>query len=495
MSFGRTLRTTSTALGGLALAALISLSASPAAAADAPWTPPVEVVDSYGDPNATVVAPDGTITTVAESALGVITASSANGGATWGPSTILSETDYAYRPAVAVTSTGLLAATWVQSVSDVRSIQVSVSSDGGGTWGTPVSLPTVTGDLDDPVIASTGASAFLVVWNEGFVKRSSVSTDGGATWSPSEIVTQDMNSYGRASLAPLGGNEISVVFQEFDGDSARYSIKSRLSTDGGATWGSTVLVGSDWPGAFGNGIYQYGVSPAEGTLVAVWSRGTADGDALFASTSTDGGATWSTDFSVGSPADQLRNFTVTAISATSVGVLWFDTAVEGMTLRYSTVAVGASSAPTPVTIAVSPDFAFDRLPSFAALGDVRVASWFEYLSEEEAAMYTSVSCDAGATWSDPLELASGDDVTEVNPQVVVSGGSFVAYWGQEATGPTGRSLFTSTLTNPCGAVPPGPALAATGAPIAPAALTALTALTALLLGAGVLAVRRRSEAS
>jgi len=58
----RTLRSISAVLGTASLVALLSLSAGPAIAADAPWSTPVEVADAYGDANATVVAPDGTIT-------------------------------------------------------------------------------------------------------------------------------------------------------------------------------------------------------------------------------------------------------------------------------------------------------------------------------------------------------------------------------------------------------------------------------------------------
>jgi len=486
----RTLRSISAVLGTASLVALLSLSAGPAIAADAPWSTPVEVADAYGDANATVVAPDGTITVVSESANGIVASSSTDAGLTWGPSALVgSGGDYAFRPAVGVTSSGLLAAAWVESLSSVRSIHVAVSADKGATWTTPETLPTVSSEMDDPVIASTSATGFTIVWNEGFDKYSSISVDSGATWSAAQVITQNLNSYGSASLAPTGGGEIVVVFQEFDGNTARYSIQSERSTDGGATWGAKVPVGSDWSGSLGNGLYSFGVSPADGTLVAVWGRGTAGGDALFATTSTDGGASWAPQFGIGEESGYLRYFTVRAISSTAVGVVWHYETADGAILSYSTVTVGAGEATPPVTIATSPTHGFDGLPAFSALGDVRVASWFDFSeSRETAGLRTSVSCDAGATWSAPAVLAIGSDVARRHAQTTVSSGTFAAYWGQDTAGPSGQSLYASTLSGACGAAKP--ILAATGAPIVP---TAILALVMLGLGAGLLVVRRRSK--
>ena len=369
MPHTRSVRTISALVGTAALIALLSLSAAPAIAADAPWTTPVELADAYGDANATVVASDGAITIVSESALGIVAATSTDAGLTWASVLVGSGGDYAFRPAIGVTSSGLLAASWVESLSDVRTIWVAISADKGATWSTPETLPTVSSEMDDPVVASASASGFTIVWNEGFAKYLSASTDGGVTWSPAQVITQFFNSYRSASLAPVGAGEIVVVFQEFDGDTAQYSIQSERSTDGGVTWGPKVMVGSDWSGSLGNGLYSYGVSPAAGTIVAVWSRGTDTGEALFATTSTDGGASWAPQFDVSVENGSLRYFTVRAVSPTTVGVLWHYESPAGSTLSYSTVTVGAGTATPPVTVATSPSYGFDRLPAFSALGD------------------------------------------------------------------------------------------------------------------------------
>lgn len=498
MPHARSFRTISATLGTAALVALLSLSVSPAVAADAPWSAPVEVADAYGTAGATVVAPDGTITVASETATGIVAASSTDAGVTWTDVAMATSGDYTFRPAVGVTSTGLLAVTWVQELSGTRTILVSVSSDKGATFSTPVTLPTVDSYVDDPVVGSSTGNGFTIVWNEGFTKLSSVSTDGGATWSAPAVISQNLNSFSRASLSSSGTNQIVVIFQEFEGITARYSMQSRASSDGGATWGTKVAVGSDWSGSFGNGLYQYVVSPSAGTLVAVWGRGTADGEGLFATTSTDGGATWAPQFSVGTEAGSLRYFTVQVTSPTTAGIVWHSSTQDAASLYYATVAVGAAETSAPVTIATSADFGFDYLPAFSALGDVRVASWYDYTTADTTAGYrASVSCDAGATWSAPAVIAAGEDVYDTDAQTSVSGTTFAAYWGQATSGPSEQSLYTSTITDPCGsAVPPGPSLAATGAPIAQTGLLALVivALGAGFVGAGFVVVRRRAQA-
>ena len=97
------------------LIALFSIGAAPAQAADLPWSPQVTVGDAYGDAGATAVAPDGSITTVAETALGITATTSTDAGASWQPSVPLgSGGDFAFRPAIGITSSGLRAASWVE---------------------------------------------------------------------------------------------------------------------------------------------------------------------------------------------------------------------------------------------------------------------------------------------------------------------------------------------------------------------------------------------
>ncbi|MCY7301278.1 MAG: glycoside hydrolase, partial [Ilumatobacteraceae bacterium] len=469
-----------------------SFSASPALASVPPWSAPVTVADAYGDAKASAVAPDGTITIATETAAGIATVTSTDAGATWAPAVLVgSGGEFAFRPAIGVTSSGLLAASWVEETAGVRAIYVVISANNGAIWSAPVALPTVISSVDDPVVASSSASGFTIAWSEGFDKLASSSVDAGVTWSAAQVLTQAMNSYGTTSLIPHGVGQIVVIFQEFDGLTALYSIQSKRSSDGGVSWGAIVPVSGSWSGSLGNGLYAVGVSPSAGNVVAVWSRGVIGGDGLFATTSSDGGATWDSPFSVFSPADSLRYFDVQEISATSAGVVWHYELGADSVLGYSTVDIGASAASAPVTINHTLTSYYDRLPSLSTLDSVRVVSWYEDGATEATSGYrVSASCDAGVTWTAPSALAIGPDISSASAVTVVSGSVFTGLWGEQDSGPSGQSLRAASSSDPCAAVAAAnPMLATTGVEITPLVIFALAMFS---LGAGLHALRRRS---
>ncbi len=486
-----TLRRRTIAVGVVCLTAVLGLIAAPALAATAPWAPPVTVTDVATQVVSSVVAPDGTITGTIETAAGIATVTSTDAGATWSAPVYLgSGGDYAFRSTIGVTSSGLLLAAWVEETAGIRELYTAGSSDQGVSWSTPTPLPVVGDYQDDPTIASTGPDAFTVAWSEDFDKLASASTDGGATWSSPEYLSQAMNSYGRVSLVPIGGDEIVAIFQQFDGNSGQFSIQSRRSTDGGLTWNAIVPVSGDWSGSFGNGLYAFGVSPSAGTVIAVWSRGIGGfEDGLFAATSSDSGDSWGAPITVAVAGGELRYFTVQPIDSTSAGIVWYYSG-ESTLLGYSTVAVGASLASSPVVINPDTTAQYDRLPSLSVLGDVRVVTWNQYGETDAANAYrVSASCDAGATWTTPSDLAIGEGLAFDDAASLVSGGVFTAFWGEYAPDFDSGSAFASSTDLPCTATA---ALAQTGGTTSPAAL--FVALALLGVGAIVLVARRRSAA-
>lgn len=481
------------------LMALFSIGAAPAQAADLPWSPQVTVGDAYGEAGATAVAPDGSITTITETVLGITAITSTDAGASWQPSVPLgSGGDFAFRPAIGITSSGLRAASWVEETAGVRSIFVAISADGGATWSSPDPLPTVGTLLDDPVIASTSATGFTIAWSEDWDKYASSSSDGGTTWGAAQNLTTAMNSSGATKLIVTGPDQIVAVYQEFDGMTALFSIQSKRSTDGGLTWDSTVPVSGSWSGSLSSGLFVGGASPSSGTVVAVWAHNLAGGiQALFAATSADGGVSWSAPVTVSGTADYLRYFTVAAVDATHVGIVWAYELGAGSGVSYATLAIGASATSAPVTVTSTTTNFYNRLPSFSTVGSVRVVSWYEEAaSAAESGFRVAASCDAGATWTPVVNLALGADVFERDAVGVVSGTTFTGIWNMDDVTPSTVSLQSSSTATPCAVagypIAGAAALAATGVEPAP-----LGFLAAIILGLGavvVLARRRRAAA-
>ena len=483
-------------LAAVALAAAIGLAASPAVAASATWSPPVDTTGATGQTVGAVTAPNGTITTVVEDyTTGIMAVSSTDAGATWQtPAVLGSGGDYAFRATIGMTSTGLLAIAWVEEAAGVRSIQIVISADGGATWSSPTALPTVLDYVDDPSIGSSSALGFTVVWTEDtFDKLSSSSTDGGLTWSASEVVTEGMNSYGSASLAAVGASDIVVVYQEFSSETSEFSIQSRRSTNGGLAWQSPVPVAPAWSGSLSNGRINPVVSPAPGSLVAFWSHGLpGGGDALFAATSTDSGATWGPVIEVSVGAGFLRDFAPAVVDASTVGVVWHQQADSGAEAFYAEVELGAVTASTPVSIDLSSTSFYDRLPTLTVFGSTRVATWLEEDRDDQVSYRSSVSCDGGATWRPSETIAAGADVNSGDAVAALSGTVVTAFWSEFNDSLENYVSLASSIDDPClvpVAIDEVPELAATGTTASVTAALVL-GLTLLVGGASVVGARR-----
>ena len=479
------------ALAATAIVTLVGLGAAPAIAASATWSTPVAITADQGDTVGTVTAPDGTITTVVESyTVGITAVSSTDGGATWQtPVALGSGGDAAFRATIGITSSGLLAVAWVEETAGVRAIQVVISADGGSTWSAPFALPTVENYVDDPAIGSSSALGFTVVWSEdSFDKRASSTTDGGTTWSAGEYITQDRNSYGTASLASVGEDDIVVVFQEFYFD-VGHTIHSRRSTDGGVTWAAVVTVAPDYVGSnFANSRYTTVVSPSPGKLVVFW-----DDPVLFAATSTDNGDTWGPVIEVSVGPDDARDFAPAAVDASTVAVVWHQSSGSGSDAYYAEVELDATSASTPVPIDPASTLFYDRQPTLTAFGTSRVASWFaEDESASDGTYGSAVSCDGGATWRASTTIASGDDVSSNNAVVARSGTVVAAFWSEYDALIDESVPLASVIDDPCSApvaIVDDPELAATG-PSELAIAVLVAALGMLAAGLAALGVRR-----
>lgn len=477
------------------IGALFAFNAGPALAASATWSPPVETSTGPGDTVGAVTAPDGTITTVVESYLtGIMAVSSTDGGATWQPPVPLgSGGDYAFRSTIGMTSTGLLAIAWVESAADVRSIWIVISADGGDTWSSPTALPTASNDfgVDDPSIGSSSPLGFTVVWKEDFAKLSSATIDGGTSWSAAVVVSEFMNSYGAGSLVTLGLNTIVVVYQEFNGLTAVFSIQSRRSTDGGVTWEPAVAVN----GSSGNSVMTAAVSPSAGSLVVFWTH-LSDAERLYAATSTDGGSTWGAAIEVSVDSESVRYFAAEVVDGPMVGIVWHQQSGDAFELYYAELTAGANSTSTPVLIDSSSALPYERLPTLTDFGATRVATW-NVEGETESGYRSAVSCDGGMTWRDSTSIVFNGDVTTADAVVARSGTVVTAFWSEYSSDLEDYRPLASSIDDPCSvavAAPDvdGPELAATGA--SDATIAGLVAALGMLAAGILVLIRRRAPA-
>ena len=193
-------------------------------------------------------------------ASGIGVATSTDGGASWTQSDLpgltthngnggvfdrVSDPAVAYDPARDVWMVSSLALT---TGAVGRAILISRSTDGGLTWGLPVTVSTAGSgqnfDKNWTTCDTHPGSLFFgncyTTWDDfGDLNRlyTSTSTDGGLTWGPRLPTGDAATGLGGQPVVQPSGTVVVPV-----GDPFLRSILAYRSTDGGATWSSTVTV-------------------------------------------------------------------------------------------------------------------------------------------------------------------------------------------------------------------------------------------------------------
>ena len=230
-------------------------------------------------------------------------------------------------------------ASWLQN--NKRDVMVARSQDFGGSWYLAIAEHSRDNeDADKPVLAVHGADIyvgfnheqkFVVAASHDYAQNfASVivnptagpgwSLAGGATVGPSGDVYFSWTAYARRELS-----------------TRPVSIYVSRSTDAGRNWNTVLLdVSSAPPGCAAQGCEAEFLgaqvalaSDAAGTVYALWNAGTAHGgtERIYFSSSTTGGASWSTKADVSTADDQVEHCfpAITAGVAGDVRIAWMDT--------------------------------------------------------------------------------------------------------------------------------------------------------------------------
>jgi hypothetical protein len=186
----------------------------------------------------------------------------------------------------------------------VVDVMVSRSTDGGQTWGDPVSVA-ATGVFYDKNWSACDNSPTSPFYGHcytefdnasaGDLELMSTSADGGLTWGPPTPTADRIHGLGGQPVVQPNGR----VIVPFEGLSGASGIRSFSSDDGGATWNASVQIST----RTSHGVPGVRTSPLpsaevnrDGTVYVVWQDrrfepgGTAND--IIMSTSADG-TTWS----------------------------------------------------------------------------------------------------------------------------------------------------------------------------------------------------------
>jgi hypothetical protein len=208
-----------------------------------------------------------------------------------------------------------------------NAIRVNKSTDGGRTWGAPVTLieDTSSGfNFDKPSITSdpTNANTVYAIWNRSdqgqrFTRSQTLftrTTDGGRTWEPARAIYtpgNDNGTIGDQVVVRPDGTLLDFFAEQLQhGTHDDFQLSVLRSTDGGLTWSAPVRAAQ----MLGNVVidpetgqpvttageppplFDVAQDPANGNLYAVWEDArfsNAQHTGIAFSMSTDGGLSWS----------------------------------------------------------------------------------------------------------------------------------------------------------------------------------------------------------
>lgn len=314
-------------LAGLAATLAAFLATSATAMAAVPLTQVIS--DPFSNPqsqHATAVEPDtfafgSTIVVVSQigryfdgGASGTGFATSTNSGASWTSGALPGLTihqspagpyDRATDPVVAYDAehnVWLAQSLGLDSGPSGVAVVVNRSTDGGLTWGNPVTTAAATGtqDFDKNWLAcdNTPSSPFYgncyATWDDfghGNLILMSTSTDGGLTWGPALPTANNATGLGGQPVVQPNGTVIVPAANAFE-----TAIISFRSTNGGASWGAATTVTStpthDVAGNLRSGPLPSAEIDGAGRVYVVWQdcrfrRGCKSNDIVM-STTTDG---------------------------------------------------------------------------------------------------------------------------------------------------------------------------------------------------------------
>jgi hypothetical protein len=263
-------------------------------------------------------------------------ATTTNGGSTWTSGVLKGITPYApggggtfarvSDPSVAFDArhnVWLISSIPITGSVTVPRVIVNRSTNGGVSWGTPVTVANAAAGQDfdknwtacDNHPASPFYGRCYTTFddsNNGDRLKVSTSTDGGLTWGPALNTGNNATGLGGQPVVQPNGTVIIPASDAFEAN-----IIAFRSTNGGASWSNTVRVARalshDPAGNLRSGPLPSAEIDAAGKVYVVWQdcrfRANCSGNDIVLSTSTDG-LTWTTPsrVAIGTTGDGHDNF-------------------------------------------------------------------------------------------------------------------------------------------------------------------------------------------
>ncbi len=331
-------------------------------------------------------------------------------------------------PQVSFDSSGRAIAIWISNTGSQGFLVVtSVSTDGGTTWSSPANVSELDGYAHDAQVSMDSNGRAVAVWDRfaaGDTKvQGSWSADGGLTWStPVDL------SASTATNPQVRFDSTGTVIATWPNDMGR--IVSRSSADGGATWSAPTDLSLAGGSAFG--VQMSG--DTQGKTIATWSRYDGAQNVAQSSTTSDGGLTWSEPVNISAAGGDANNPQIRVDSSGRTFMVWnfYQSGVN--TVQVSTSTNSGTSWSDPLDLSPS---GVDCQESHVGVDSAgrAIVIWSNFRDGGRVTQSAS-SSDGGTTWSQPLDISAPAGIS-FNPQISTDpNGRSLVVWSFSAAGTT-----------------------------------------------------------
>jgi len=397
-------------------------------------------------------------------------ATSTNGGATW---------THGYLPGITTNGGGTFGQAsdasvafdardnvWMISSLGIRGstvdVLVSRSTDGGLTWGNPVTVATGANDKNWTVCDDTSTSPHFGncyteydITSSGDSIRMRTSTNGGTSWGSALAPGGSHTGLGGQPVA-LPDGDVVVPYESLAG-----SIRSFRTTNGGTSWSSTVLVSSISHHTVAGSLREEPLPSAEadaaGTVYVTWAdcrfrSGCPSNDIVLSKSTSE--TTWAapTRIPIDPVTSTVDHFTPgvavdhsTSGSAARIGVTYY---------YYPSASCTASTCQLDVGFISSVNGGSTWSAATQVAGPMNL-SWLPNTSDGRMfGDYVSTSIPAGGNAYPVLPIASAPTGSTFNQAMLVPSGGLAVTGGTNAATPARRAVATAPARHPAG--PPIP---------------------------------------
>ena len=323
---------------------------------------------------------------------------------------------------IAVDSKGSINIVWLDNTPGYYAVFFSRSTDGGATFSTPQNLSNDPAGSSSPQIAVDSSGNINVVWQDNtpgnyqiFFSRSS---DGGATFSAPMNISNDPRGAGSPYMAVDSGGNINAAWVSSPTVVPSLISFSR-SSDGGATFSPPIALStrpSDGP--------QVAVDSA-GNINVAWTEGHGGPFDVAFSRSSDGGATFTAPKVISILSEAYLGLRIALDSKGNLYAVWDTQPFGNIYLSHSSDG-GPTFSYTAITNSKTGTGPQGQQIAIDSSDNINVVWTF-------GDIFFSRSSDGGATFSTPQNLSN--DLRDSSPQIATdSSGNINVIWPDSTPG-------------------------------------------------------------